>query len=111
MDNNLPSSSVFSFLAQLPLLVTWVVGFAIAAAQKARHPRKMTLVMMALGIFIFNWCGHMVMSFVIPRLATYDSMSWMFFAQNMVSMLVSTVAWIIILIAILGGREEVSRLN
>jgi len=100
----------FDYLIRLPLYVVWLVGLGLALAHRRRHPRTSAFATIA---FV---CLFAATLFIPPRgfwgapwgpgsRWTGGQMSWLVVAGGLLYALLNTIAWVLILVAIYGGRK------
>jgi hypothetical protein len=95
------------YLPQIPLLAVWLVGLVFALVRRRRHSRVSLLAAVGLVIFIGRAALVPVASYVALRRAS--DAAELGLSQGIigiVSALVATAGWMLILIAVFGWRRK-----
>jgi hypothetical protein len=99
-----------AILAQIPVLIVWLVGIVLAVARWSRHPRVSLIAVIGLAIlavqavlssFVFPWLQVALMrSMAFPRMGLLATVAQAFGA------LVRALGWGLVLAAVFLGRES-----
>ncbi|HOA23761.1 MAG: hypothetical protein WBH90_01430 [Aggregatilineales bacterium] len=102
------SAFVGSLLGQLPLLLVWVAGIVVAFAQWHKHPRVSALLAGGLSILLLNALAGVVFTGYLPLALEQDggaaSVSAIIVTVNIVQNFISTVGWVLVLVAAFAAR-------
>ncbi len=98
-------------LVQLPLYLVWLVGIILAIAFWRRHPRVSLLTIIALVLFLLEGISGLAFTLATPFLvrgaiANYMALNGIL---SVVQGIVSLIAWIILLVALFGWRQEAAK--
>jgi len=97
-----------------PLFVLWIIGIIVALTTRRRHPQVSLLAAVALAIqlsetavvlVVYPWISQVVTS---GWPAEKINVFWM--ASTFVRVFLSTIAWLLILLAIFKYRHQQSRI-
>lgn len=96
-----------NYVYQIPVFIVWIVGGIMAIARWQRHPRPSLLLVVALSIFLLRALVVPIASFsLVHGDLGFERMGMAQGVVSVVSALVAVVAWILVLAAALGWREE-----
>ena len=101
-----------SYLVQVPLLLVWLVGIFLAMFRWGRHSKVSLLMLIALIILFAQSLFGTFLSVWLPLSATRDGgmsatqLGSMMSMVGIVRTISTTIAWILILIAVFGWRQE-----
>ena len=100
----------FNYLTRMPLYLVWLVGIILGLIYWRRHPRISALATIAFGglfaAMLFNPVGGPWGSpWAFGSRWTGSQMNFMLVFGGLFSTLLSTAAWVLILLAIFGGRQ------
>lgn len=97
-----------TLIPALPLYLIWIVGIVLAVIHRGRDRRVAILTAVALLLFLALDIGNRVMTIAAPTLMqerSFETVSMLLAAMNILSTLVSAGAWIMVLVAIFAGRD------
>ncbi len=98
-----------NFLRQLPLYLVWIVGGFLAIKYWDAYPKTALFTLIALAIFLVQALVSSVLNVWLPQQALSKEMSAtqvssVVTARGIVSMIVSTIAWALLVAAIFAER-------
>ncbi|MBN2007176.1 MAG: hypothetical protein JXA21_27745 [Anaerolineae bacterium] len=98
-----------SFLRQMPLYLIWAVGIILALKYWDTYPKTALLTVVALAIFFVQALVSNVLNVWLPQKALSKEMSAkqvssVVSARGIVSLIVSTIAWGLLIAAIFVER-------
>ena len=101
---------VRSLVMQLPVLLVWLVGIALALIRWPKHPMVSALALLAFGLHLIVRVGAMVSYAFLPRLFTdsdflAEHSDVIFPAMGVVFNSLHAVAWVVLLFALFGWRS------
>ena len=100
-----------SLAAQLPVLLVWVAGAALALAHWRRHPRVSLLTLVGLGILMTNALVGTFLSVWLPMTARQEwgmsiqRMGYVLATVGFARSLIGAAGWSLVLAAIFTGRD------
>jgi hypothetical protein len=97
------------YAAQVPYYVVWLVGIILCAARWQRHPTVSLLALLGFGLLLVqSLVGTFLFYWVVRQQSdagwTSQQLSSYLTALNLARTAVSSVAWVLILVALFGWR-------
>jgi hypothetical protein len=94
------------FLPQLPVYLVWLIGMLLALVRWRRHSMPSLLALIAFILFLVSSMTATFLSvWVFSQRDNPDiNRAWMFTILGLVRTAVSTVAWVLLLLALFGWR-------
>ncbi|MCU0494797.1 MAG: hypothetical protein MUD01_24695 [Chloroflexaceae bacterium] len=102
---------MFQLVWNTPLFIVWGVGLALAISRRADHPRRYTLVAIAMSLFMLISLLSSMTSVYIPFTAVQSGLSSTEVGVNLAIFngaytIMSVIAWICLLVALFSRRES-----
>jgi hypothetical protein len=94
-------------VAQLPLLLVWLVGLVLAIVRWARHPKVSGLVLVAVFAAAGATFGAQIVFRLVPILFDASNIGQVIPLISAVTSLIHACAWACLLAAAFGNREDV----
>jgi hypothetical protein len=101
--------TVFQLAIHLPEFAVWIVGIYLAMSRRHEHPTGYPLAAIAFGIFLVLLVISVTVTIALPGLVIQQGMtarqlSLIFGLFGIVASIISTVAWVLVLIALFRRR-------
>jgi hypothetical protein len=93
------------FVPQVPVYLVWLVGMLLALTRWRRHPIPSLLALIAFTLFLMSAIsGTLLSNWAILGDHPNLERGWLLSAISLVRTGISTVAWILLLLALFGWR-------
>ena len=103
--NSGPPLQLFAVnLFHIPLFLVWIVGIVYAVKNWGKHPKISKLTSIALILFLLMTTLQNTMLPLLIRFLSSSQLGPVFLGIRIVSILLSTVLWIFVLVAIFSER-------
>jgi H+/gluconate symporter-like permease len=100
---------VFNYLTRLPVLLIWLVGAVLALVWWKRHSRVSLYLLLALAALfagsLFSPAGYSASPMYSGRYGHSGEMTLLLVFGSIVQAVLNTAAWVLILLAVFGGRK------
>ena len=104
-------AALASLAINVPLYLVWLAGIVVAIVRRRQHPRVSQLVITGLAMLLLVSIFASMFNVLIPRLVMRNGWNAnqtgvMIALVSGAARLVETAAWVLILIAVFGGRSR-----
>jgi len=108
-----PSLTLISLIAQMPVILVWIVGIVLAVVRWRWHSTVSTFTLVALFGFLITSLVNAYLNVNLPLLLqekgySLSQIGTIAAIRNILSVLIDSLLWILIILSIFGWREKSS---
>ena len=106
-------TTLATYLAQSPIFLVWIAGIVLASVRWSQHPRVSLLTVIALAIMLVTSLVSIYLNVQLPLLMAdwgwgYSQIGLFFTIKGFIQAIIDTIAFVLLLMAIFGGRTSQS---